>query len=260
MGERIFTQGTPAPACSVDPRTSRAPALRGPGRAGGGGRAAAAGLLGGPPAAAPIGCAAAPCSRRVPPATRPASSRPQPRSWFLQEGGRAGAGPVSSLRTRAGAREDKTLGGLREPRVRQPPERGEAGPVPPAARASAPRTRLPERGAQRARAHATARAPRLYLQLSNEESPGESTGAAGDVSCARGCCCRRGCLKLPKLRASERLPPAGSSRERNSEDARVTAKDRTDARTFGRHHRRRPIPRALKAPQFCELCSGLVAC
>lgn len=115
-------------------------------------------------------------------------------------------------------------------------------------------------GVPSARAHATARAPRLYLQLSNEESPGESTGAAGDVSCARGCCCRRGCLKLPKLRASERLPPAGSSRERNSEDARVTAKDRTDARTFGRHHRRRPIPRALKAPQFCELCSGLVAC
>lgn len=52
--------------------------------------------------------------------------------------------------TRPGAREDKTLGGVRGPRVRQPPERGEAGPVPLAARASAPRTRLPERGAQRA--------------------------------------------------------------------------------------------------------------
>lgn len=115
MGERIFTQGTPAPACSVDPRTSRAPALRGPGRAGGGGRAAAAGLLGGPPAAAPIGCAAAPCSRRVPPATRPASSRPQPWSWFLQEGDAQGRDPSPRFAPEPGRARIKPSAGCGNP-------------------------------------------------------------------------------------------------------------------------------------------------
>lgn len=110
--------------------------------------------------------------------------------------------------------------------ARVPPGRGEAGPGPfgcPRPRPSdpAPGAGLPARG------HKTARAPRQSLQLSDEQSQGKPTRAGGDVFCPRGCCRRRGCLKLAKLRASERLPPAGNKRERNSENARVT-----DAKTL----------------------------
>lgn len=124
-------------------------------------------------------------------------------------------------------------------RVGEPPERGEAGPGPSGCPRPCPSDRAPGAGLP-ARRHKAVGAQRRYLQPSDDESPGELTGAGGEVSCARGCCCRRGSLKLPKLRASERLPPAGSKRERSSEGARVTD-GQTDAQTFSRHHRRQPI-------------------
>lgn len=103
----------------------------------------------GMPAAAPIGCAAAPSPRRAPPAVRPAGSRPQPRSCFQPEGGRAGAGPsprpaahpAHGDKTRAAARGNPGSCWLRSP--------GRRGRDRPAASAPAPRTRLREWGAPR---------------------------------------------------------------------------------------------------------------
>lgn len=197
--------------------------------------------------------------RRPLPAPRAPRHAPSPllpsaRSWFPLEGGRAGAGPVSPPRTRPGRRGDKTWAAARE-RVRLPLGRGEAGPRPSCCPRPCPSDPTPGAG-RPARRHSTAGAPRRYLQPSNEESPGEPRRAGGDVFCARGCCRRRCCLKLPKLRASERLPPPGSKRERNSEDAGVTDK-RTD---LPKTPRRRPIPGVRKASQLCGLCSGRVAC
>lgn len=159
MGERIFTQGTPAPACSVDPRTSRAPALRGPGRAGGGGRAAAAGLLGGglrPPlrlaAPPPPARAACPQPRAQPaPALSPGAGScrrgdaqgrdPSPR--FAPEPGRArikpsaGCGNPGSGSLRSAERRGRSL------RLPAPP------PLGPGCRSGVPsargHTRRPER-------------------------------------------------------------------------------------------------------------------
>lgn len=210
VGERIFTQGTLAPACGVDPRPSRAPALRGPGRAGGGGRTTAAVQLGGGGRRPPLRLAAPP-----PPAR---AACPQPRA---QPAPALSPGAGSCRRGDAQGRDASIRFAPDPGRARIKPSAGCGNPGSGSLRSAERRgrsLRLPappplgpgcRSGVPSARAQ-TARAPRLYLQPSNEESPGESTGAGGDVSCAWGCCCRRGCLKLPKLRASERLPPAGS--------------------------------------------------
>lgn len=192
------------------------------------------------------------------PLPAPRAPGQQPGSWFPLEGGRAGAGPVSQPRTRPRARGDKT----------RPAPPGNPGPAASGARrggaGSDPLPAPPPLGpgsgskAPRARARDGQSAQAVYLQQSNEESRGEATAAGRDVSCARGCCRRCGCLKLPKV-ASQR--EAAARRElKGKELVRCRSDRQTDAQTCRRHHRRRPIPGARKASQLRELLSGRVAC
>lgn len=250
-------RGTPATASGVHPPPAppappARPLSRDPGVGGGWWswrRVCRVGAKGAP-AAAPIGCAAAPSPRRAPPARSPgAGSR-----WRENVRGRDRSPRPAPDLGRAGIKPGRRRPGTR---ALQPPVRGEAGPGPTRSPRLRPLDQAP--GARRpARGHATARAPRRYLQQSNEESRGEATAAGRDVPCARGCCRRCGCLKLPKV-ASQR--EAAARRElKGKERVRCRSDRQTDAQTCRRHHRRRPISGAREASQLRELLSGRVAC
>lgn len=146
--------------------------------------------MGWAPAAAPIGCAAAPFPRRVPNATRPARSCAQPRSWFPQEGGRAGAGPISPPPSRPQPRWDKTQAAAREnPGSGFHPVAERRGRVPFAARAPAPRTQLRERGSPRADTRQPERRGSIFSRAMNGArenlpEPAETFSAPGVAAAA----------------------------------------------------------------------------
>lgn len=239
--------GSRAGASGVDPRRKAAPRVEGSRRreAEGGGGVGVRGDAG----------RLSDWLRRRPlqlrgPYRAPGNSLPRLPSGVPQKRRTRRGGTDLRARTRLRARGDKTPAagaGTSGPGASRE-RRGGAGPT----RRPRPRLLDAAAGAGRpARGHRVARAPRRYLQRCNEKSPGEPSGARREDCCARGCCCRRGCLKLPKLTHSERLPPAGSKRERISEGARD---GQTDTQTFRKHRRRRrSISATREASQLCEL-------
>lgn len=164
----------PRPRAPAPPRP-RAPALQRPGKsrrrkAGGSGTAGWA-------AAAPIGCAVVPSRAACPPPRAQPALAPSLGAGSRRREGAQGRDPSSRPAPDPGARGDKTGRRRAGARVRQPPERGEAGarvPQPLAARASAPRTGLRELGSRRAGTGRPERRDRTFsgaMKRAPENSP-----------------------------------------------------------------------------------------